>query len=75
MEKNLEKLQKIRPDLVVTKDILEGLLENWPEIQSIAVVVRYKDGNIVPGWSNMDASMIAFMALILQSRALELAHE
>jgi len=49
-------------------EIFESGLENLNEIESVAVSVLWKDGNVTTGWSNMDVGQLAVLVLALDQK-------
>lgn len=62
---------KIRKSLVLAKDTLQGLIDNAEDIESTAVVIKWKDGTVTAGWSQMEISTLFFMAAVLQQKAIQ----
>ena len=46
-------------------EIFQSGLENLGEIEAVAAAVRWKDGRVTAGWSNVDPADLARMILIL----------
>ena len=46
-------------------EIFDSGLENVGEISAVALSVQWSDGTITSGWSDMDASSLARMVLML----------
>lgn len=46
-------------------EIFQSGLENLNEIDAVAVGVKWKDGSITVGWSNMDVGSLARVILML----------
>lgn len=49
-------------------EIFQSGLENISDIESVAVSVRWQDGQITTGWSNADPGTLALMAIMLDER-------
>lgn len=49
-------------------EIFESGLENLNDIESVAVSVLWKDGNVTTGWSNMDVGQLAVLVLALDQK-------
>lgn len=46
-------------------EIFQSGLENLNKIEAVALGVKWNDGSITVGWSNMDVSSLARMILML----------
>ena len=46
-------------------EIFDSGIENIADIHSIALSVRWADGSITAGWSDMDVSTLSRMILVL----------
>lgn len=46
-------------------EIFESGLENLDQIEAVAATVLWKDGRVTAGWSNVDATHLALMLLML----------
>ena len=49
-------------------EIFQSGLEHAGEIEAVATSILWKDGRITAGWSNIDATTLARMLLILDER-------
>ncbi len=49
-------------------EIFQSGLENISEIESVAVCVRWRNGEITTGWSNADPGTISLMTTMLDER-------
>jgi len=49
-------------------EIFQSGLENLGQIESVAISVLWKDGNVTSGWSNMDAASLALLVLALDEK-------
>jgi hypothetical protein len=49
-------------------EIFASGLENAGEIDGVAIAVRWRDGRITTGWSNLDPANLARMILLLDEK-------
>lgn len=49
-------------------EIFQSGLENLDEIEAVAVCVRWRNGAVTTGWSNVDQGDLALMVLALKER-------
>lgn len=66
-------VRKIRENLVLSREILQGLIDRESEIAHCAVIIRWKDKNLSAGWTDMDTSMLVFLGEVLKQRGLDVA--
>lgn len=64
---------KIRPKLVLSTDVIQGLIDNADKIEAAAVIIKWKDQTISAGWSDMDTSTIVFFGEILKAEGMQMA--
>ncbi len=49
-------------------EIFQSGMESISQIEGVATSVLWKDGRITAGWSNIDATTLARMVLVLDER-------
>jgi len=49
-------------------EIFQSGLENISGIEAVAVSVMWKNGNVMAGWSNVDAAKLSYLILALDEK-------
>ncbi len=49
-------------------EIFESGMENLDDIEAVALSVKWKDGSVTAGWSNIDAGQLALLIMALDEK-------
>ncbi|MBT6094856.1 MAG: hypothetical protein HOH04_08240 [Rhodospirillaceae bacterium] len=49
-------------------EIFESGMENLEDIEAVALSVKWKDGSVTAGWSNIDAGQLALLIMTLDEK-------
>lgn len=68
----MSKLHALRPKDALSPAIILGrALEDIDKIQSVCLILDYKDGTVEVDWSRMDDTMLTYMSTFLQRAVLD----